>query len=193
MSSEEDANLLTNPDRHYRFTFAEYEAMINAGIRGECHKVELIDGYVLEMEPYTRELDLVANRAMRHFLDLDPEQYAGMVKATLYVGEGFVPDPDYWLAKMDDFTLRVDPDDILLIIEVAEESLRFDLEVKARLYARAGVAELWVVDLPQLLLHRFTRPAPGGYLDHTVLTEDELVTPLKVPSKPLYLRDLLGR
>ena len=196
MSSIEDTNLLTNPDRyrrHYRFTSAEYEAMINAGILGECHKVELIDGYVLEMEPYTIEPAMVANRAIRHFLDLGWEEYAGMIKATLCVGEGFVPDPDYWLARMDDFTLRVDPEDILLIIEVAEESLRFDLEVKARLYARAGVAELWVVDLPQLLLHRFTGPAPDGYLDHTVLTEDELVTPIKVPSKPIYIRDLLGR
>ena len=70
MSSEEGPKFLTNPAeyrRHYRFTSAEYEAMVEAGILGKYHRVELIDGYVLELEPYTLELDLVANRAMRHF------------------------------------------------------------------------------------------------------------------------------
>ena len=177
--------------RHYRFSSAEYKAMIEAGILGKYHRVELIDGQVLELEPYTYEQDMVANRAMLHFLDLDRTRYTGMVKATLYVDEGFVPDPDYWLARMGDFTLSPEKDDILLVLEAAEDSLQFDLEVKSGLYATAGVEELWVVDVPSRTLHRFTDPAPEGYKERKVLTGNEQVTPRKVPGKSLYVRDLL--
>lgn len=194
MNAGETAGGLPNPAdyrRHYRFTSAEYEAMIAAGILGKYHKVELIDGYVLELEPYTYELDTVANLAMELFFDLARREYAGMIKATLHVGEGFVPDPDYWLTRRGDRLRFPQTEDILLVLEVAAESLRFDLEVKTGLYARAGVAELWVIDLPRRVLHRFTGPAPDGYQVHTVLTEDEELTPIKVPGKTLRVRDLL--
>ena len=167
--------------------------MIEAGILGKYHKVELIDGYVLEMEPPSYQQSLVANLAMHHFFDADRERYTGMVKATLYVGEGSVPDPDYWLVRMDEFTMKPEPEDILLILEVAEESLQFDLEIKTRLYAKAGVEELWVVHLQRRTLHRFTKPGPEGYKEHAVLTENEQLTPPKVPNKNLYVRDLLGK
>ena len=90
-----------------------------------------------------------------------------MIKATLHVGEGFVPDPDYWLTRRG-YRLRFpQTEDILLVLEVAAESLRFDLEVKTGLYARAGVAELWVIDLPQARtapLHRpGARRVPGTH------------------------------
>ena len=177
--------------RHYRFSSAEYKAVIEAGILGKYHRAELIDGQVLELEPYTYEQDMVANRAMLHFFDVDPVKYTGIVKATLYVDEGFVPDPDYWLARMDDLTLSPEKDDILLILEAAEDSLQFDLEVKSVLYSKAGVEELWVVDLPSRTLHRFTYPAPEEYKERQVLTENEQVTPRKMPGKSPYVRELL--
>ena len=171
--------------RHYRFSAAEYKAMIEAGILGKYHRVVLIDGQVLKLEPYTYEQDMVANRAMLHFLDVDPVRYTGMVKATLYVNEGFVPDPDYWLARLDDFTQSPEKENILLILEAGADSLPFDLEVRSVLYWKAGVDELWVVVLPGRTLHRFTNPAPEGYKERKVLTENQQVTTRKMPGKSL--------
>ena len=92
---------------------------------------------------------------------------------------------------MDHFTQSPEKDDILLVLEAAEDSLQFDLEVKRVLYGKAGVDELWVVDLPGRTLHRFTNPAPEGYKERKVLTENEQVTPREVPGKSQYVRDLL--
>ena len=71
------------------------------------------------------------------------------------------------------------------------ESLQFDLEIKTRLYAKAGVEEFWVVDLPRRTLHRFTKPGPEGYKEHIVLAENEQLTPEEMANKTLCVRDLL--
>ena len=136
---------------------------------------------------------MVANRAMRLFFDLERRRYAGMIKATLHVGEGFIPDPDYWLTRRGDRLRFPQTEDILLILEVAAESLQFDLEIKSRLYSNSGIEELWVVDLPRRTLHRFTRPGIEEYDGHLVLSEDDQLTPIKVPNKTFYVRDLLGK
>ena len=66
------------------------------------------------------------------------------------------------------------------------------MEIKTALYVKAGVQELWVVGLPQRILHRSTGPEPEEYREHTILDEDERLTPIRVPGKPLYLGHLLG-
>ncbi len=62
---------------------------------------------------------------------------------------------------------RPGPDDILLLIEVADSSLRFDQTVKLPLYARAGIAELWIVDLKHRVLDAYRDPAGNGYRETT--------------------------
>ncbi|MFN4231636.1 Uma2 family endonuclease, partial [Thermus sp.] len=74
--------------------------------------------------------------------------------------------------------------DVLLLVEVAETSLDYDLNVKTPLYAKAGVPEVWVVDLVRDRVHRFRKPTGEGYGQGETLEEGELeVLGLKVPVK----------
>jgi Uma2 family endonuclease len=57
------------------------------------------------------------------------------------------------------------PEDVQLIVEVADTTLEFDLEVKVPRYAAAGIAEVWVVDLKEECIYAYRKPGPGGYAE----------------------------
>lgn len=83
------------------------------------------------------------------------------------------------------------PSDLLLVIEVADTTVRFDLRSKAALYARAGIADYWVIDLPgrRIVVHR--RPSPEGYSEVLEYSESETVSPLSRPDAGVPVTDLL--
>jgi Uma2 family endonuclease len=81
------------------------------------------------------------------------------------------------------------PDDLRLVVEVADTSLNFDLKKKAALYARAGIVEYWVLDVAgrRLLVHR--DPQNGKYSSIVVFGEQESVAPLAAPHTGFRVRD----
>jgi Uma2 family endonuclease len=83
------------------------------------------------------------------------------------------------------------PEDLLLLIEVSDTTLRFDLNAKANLYARAGIREYWTVDITgrRLIVHR--QPSPEGYREILVYSTEEDIAPLSHPDKPIRVADLL--
>jgi hypothetical protein len=83
-----------------------------------------------------------------------------------------------------------EPGDSLLVAEASGSTLVFDLTVKAGLYARAGIAETWVVDLQsrRLIVHR--GPEDGAYLDVAAYAEDEMVATLGAPNSVIRVGDL---
>jgi Uma2 family endonuclease len=82
------------------------------------------------------------------------------------------------------------PTDLDLVIEIADTSLAFDLTVKAALYARAGIVEYWVLDVPgrRLIVHR--DPQSGQYGSVTAYNEQEGVAPLGAPSSTFQVRNV---
>jgi Uma2 family endonuclease len=106
------------------------------------------------------------------------------------------PEPDVTLLKPRlDFYRASAPtaDDILLLIEVMDTSAEYDRRRKAPLYARAGVVELWLVDIPGALIEVHRDPGGGRYRDvTTVRGAEQTVTPRAFADLPLRLRDLLG-
>jgi len=85
---------------------------------------------------------------------------------------------------------RPTPERVRLVGEISDTSLSFDLKVKARLYARAGIAEYWVVDLKgrRVIVHR--RPEGGQYLDVVAYSSDEMVETLGAPGVAIRVGDL---
>ena len=79
------------------------------------------------------------------------------------------------------------PQDISLLVEIADSSLNFDLTVKAALYARAGVVEYWVLDVAGQRLYCHRTPDAGGYRAVIVYGENELVAPLAAPMSEFWL------
>jgi len=96
------------------------------------------------------------------------------------------PEPDVlWLVNKDYSSSHPEPEDVLLLIEVAESSLAYDTGEKARLYAEAGIADYWVIDLAEDCVEVFRDPQPTGYRSRQTYRGDEEVRPLAFPDVSL--------
>ena len=84
------------------------------------------------------------------------------------------------------------PADVLLLIEVADSSLRFDRAVKLPLYARSGIAEVWIVDLRHRVLLSHREPADDTFGRVSTHTRDESVSPALAPDVRLPLEGVFG-
>jgi Uma2 family endonuclease len=108
------------------------------------------------------------------------------------------PEPDLIVltreySKSRYLTTTPQPQDLELVIEIADTSLTFDLTVKAALYARAGIAEYWVLDVPgrRLIVHR--NPRDGQYGSVTAYNEQEGVAPLAAPDSIFQVQDVFPK
>jgi hypothetical protein len=101
------------------------------------------------------------------------------------------PVPDLIVLGQDEsqFTSNPRAQDLLLVVEIADTSLNFDLTVKAALYARAGVSECWVLDVGgrRLLVHR--NPRSGAFADVAAYSEHESASPLAAPHAQFHVAD----
>ena len=103
------------------------------------------------------------------------------------------PEPDLtWVARRDYRRGRPMAEDVLLVIEVSQSTLRFDLGTKAELYAAAGISDYWVVDVAahSIVVHR--DPAGGCYRDVRTYGESNELRPLRVPEVTIYPATIWG-
>jgi Uma2 family endonuclease len=179
----------------YRFSVEEYLRMGEAGILSEDDRVELIDGEIVDMPPigipHTGAVKRIANE-----LKLQLGRTAVLsVQDPIKIGDFSLPQPDIALLRpRDDFysTAYPVPDDILLVVEVAESSVRYDREKKLPLYAAAGIPESWLVDIPARKLTLYREPAADGYRTAVEVADLTRVAPTALPDCALDLRGLFG-
>ncbi|MDX1980474.1 MAG: Uma2 family endonuclease [Bryobacteraceae bacterium] len=103
------------------------------------------------------------------------------------------PEPDVIVLRRRSREIEGNPKpaDLALIVEVADTTLRQDLKTKARLYARAGIPEYWVLDLNGRRLCVFRHPAGGAYQTELECSEDASVATLEKPTHTIAVRSLL--
>jgi Uma2 family endonuclease len=104
------------------------------------------------------------------------------------------PEPDCAIVRdttLDYGDRHPDSTDIALVVEVADSTLKYDVEVKDKLYAQSGITDYWVVDLKNRQLHVFRNPTATGYTSHLILTEPNQITPIAFPQITLALTDIL--
>ncbi len=177
-----------------KFTVAEYFRMVEAGVLQPRERVELIEGEILLMPPMGHPHRSGVTRYTRVFGRLAGERFSLMVQVPLRLDEHSAPEPDLALLKFreDDYLFHQEvPEDVLLVIEIADSSLTYDREIKAHVYGRAGIPEAWVVNLTGDCIERFREPGPNGYAQHTILRRGERVTPVSLPEIELAVADLL--
>ena len=147
----------------------DYFRMIDAGILGKEDWVELIDGEILDMAPISQVHAAAASALTQALVMACRDQAIVGPHNSVRLDRLNVPQPDFAVLRpRPDFYATGDrpgPADILLLVEVADSSLRYDLTVKLPLYARAGIPELWIVDLKRRALDAFRRPAGGQYAE----------------------------
>ena len=99
-----------------------------------------------------------------------------------------------YCAPRDDFYTQSHPtpEDILLVVEVADSSRDYDRQVKVPMYAEAGIVETWVVDLVSETVEVYRQPTPEGYWQTVILGPEDLLSPAALPDLELDLSQLLG-
>lgn len=176
----------------HRLTVDEYYRMAEAGVLAPDARVELIEGEIVDMPP-TKSLHAGTLSRLTALLQQCVGNRAQVrCQLPLRLGARSEPEPDLLLVKpRPDFYTSAHPtaSDVLLLIEVSDTTSRYDREIKLPLYARHGVAEVWIVDLEHRMLRFFREPSGDNYADITA-TETPGVTPL--PSLPDLSVDLSG-
>ncbi len=148
------------------FDVDDYHRMAQAGILSEDDRVELIGGEIVAMTPIGPRHNASVNRATRALVTTVGDRAIVQVQGSVRLDRFQEPQPDLVLLRSQpDFYASRLPGaaDILLIIEVAESSLDYDREVKARIYAQSEVQEYWLVDLDERLVSCYTEPQGGAY------------------------------
>lgn len=154
------------PLRRHRLSVDDYNRMVEAGILHEDSRVELIEGEIIDMTPIGSRHAAAVKRLARLCDRAVGEQAIVSVQDPVQLGRHCEPQPDIALLRpREDFyaSAHPGPRDILLIIEVADVSLRYDREIKIPLYGRYGVVETWLVDLENNRLTQFREPQVSGY------------------------------
>jgi Uma2 family endonuclease len=178
-----------------RFSIDEYHLMAKAGVFAPEERVELLEGEVTAMSPIGEVHAGRTNRANRLFQRRLGDDAVVAVQNPVRLGDGSESQPDVAVLH-----LRADlyesyipaVADVLLVLELADTTLRLDLEFKAALYARHGIPEYWVEDIPgdRIVVHR--DPTPEGYRTVRSLGRGERLSPLAFPAVQLRVEELLG-
>lgn len=166
-----------------RLSADEFQRMGAAGVFAADERVELIDGEVVSMAPIGIGHAGRTAAVAREFSKVAQAISIAWTQNPLRIDANTEVYPDFCLLKLPascyDTRLPV-PDDVLLLVEVAQSSLRYDRTIKLPLYARAGVPECWLVDVDHGRVVRYAEPNDGEYLRTEVLKG--LVAPLAMPA-----------
>ena len=179
----------------YRFSVDQYHQMGEAGIFSPDCRVELINGEIFEMSPIDPWHSGVVNRLTHRFVTGVGERAVVHVQNPVGLDSRSEPQPDIMLLKpRPDFygTAHPGPEHALLLIEVANTSLRHDRRRKLPLYARAGVPEVWIVNRQADAVEVFRGPSGRGYTDHEIRRRGEHLAPSAFPDMSLPVDDILG-
>jgi Uma2 family endonuclease len=177
------------PERVRPLKRTEYETMVAAGLF-EDERVELLEGVIVEMSPQSPSHAAAIQRLDRILQRLVGERASIRVQMPFVAGDLSLPEPDVAVVPPGDYE-RAHPAEALLVIEVADSSLRKDRLVKAEIYARAGVPEYWVVGLLDELVEVHTEPAGVAYGRVTRAQRGDWIRPVALPDVAIAVDDVL--
>jgi Uma2 family endonuclease len=188
-----------SPVQVKRWTREAYDRMIVAGIFAPGERVELIDGEIIEMSPqkspHSTAISLTADTLRVAF----GAGHHVRVQMPLALDPHSEPEPDVAVVLGSPRNYRdAHPSSALLVVEVTDSTLAYDREQKGSLYARAGIADYWVLNLGGRRLEVYRDPVPSpearyGWSYRTVQhhSADDYVSPIAAPQTRIAVADLL--
>ena len=168
--------------------------MAETGVLKPDARVELLDGRIIDRSPigpfhgdvtdYLNEILVAASRG----------RWRTRVQNSLRLDDQSEPQPDLVLAKPISYRKRHPrPEEVYLLIEISDTSLATDQEDKLPAYGRAGVPEVWIVNLNELTVEIYREPHFTGYASKTVLRPGDQAAPLAFPDAVVDVGELLKR
>jgi hypothetical protein len=180
----------------HRFSVEEYYRMAETGVLRPDARVELLDGQIIDMSPIgpfhgsiTKYLNLLFTAAAR-------DRWITQVQDPVHLDDHSVPEPDLALLKPSpDFYRKRHPQpaDVLLLVEISDTSLTSDRENKLPAYGRAGIPEVWIVNLADLTVEVYREPHFTGYGSKAILRAADQAKPQAFPDVAVDVAELLKR
>ena len=150
----------------HKFTVQQYHLMHEAGVFAVGDRYELINGEIREMSPIGIKHAVCVAKTARFFQIKLGDWAFVWTQNPIILRNHSEPQPDLAILKWrDDFYASAlpTPEDILLIIEVADSTIAYDRDVKSPLYAANGISEMWIFDLNQQIIEGYSQPSASGY------------------------------
>ena len=166
-----------------RFTVAEVEAMVEAGIMDEDERVELIGGELVPMSPKGSRHEVVKVALNMLWARNAPANCWIAPETTFRLSLDTYLEPDFVVFDRATGLTGINGDNVLLVVEVADSSRRYDLGRKAKLYASFGVRELWVIDALKMTTRVFRSPTPTGYAETRDVAAADMLAPVFAPGE----------
>lgn len=185
---------LEYPQKHL-ISAEEYLRMAEGGVFAPDARLELIEGEIIEMAPIGGPHMARVNKLNRLFVERTGDRAIVSVQNPLVIADRSVPQPDLALLRprADEYAGSLPTvQDVLLVVEVADSTLTFDLRTKMPLYARCGIAEAWVVDVSGRVVHAFREAGPTGYRASLAVKPGESLACAGLPEARIEVAELFG-
>ena len=176
------------------FTVTDFERMAETGILSENDRVELIEGEIIEMSPIGKSHAACVDRFVKLLSRLN-DRVILRVQGPIQLDDYSEPQPDLALLRPRDDFYSVSlprPADVLLVIEVADTTLQYDRFMKLPAYARAGIPEVWLANLPADRIELYAGPVDGAYTVIKHATRGEVIQSSSIDELRLSVDDILG-
>lgn len=177
------------------FTVNEYHKMIDAGVFVGNSDYELIEGEIVKKMTQGDLHIACINRLNMFFAPRFVGQAIVSVQNAVVISDISEPEPDVTLLKFrEDFYAsgKATAEDVLLLIEVSDSTVKYDRDVKVRLYAEAEVVEVWLINLPRQLIEVYSQPENGKYKVVGKFNKNQTIFPKFQPEIKVKVTDILG-
>lgn len=177
------------------FTTDEFHRMGEAGILSEDDRVELIEGEIVQMSPIGSPHASCVDRLNALFTRRFGRRAIVRVQSPIVLSRHSEPQPDLAILKpRADFYAQKHPgpSDVLLVVEVDDTSAEYDRFTKLALYARAGIAEVWLIDVVRKRMEIYRRPTLRSYRERQEVTRDQRVCAVAFPRTAFRVSEILG-
>jgi Uma2 family endonuclease len=177
------------------FSVGEFHRMAEVGILKEDDRVELINGEIIPMTPIGPQHAACVNWLARLLIQRVPADIVVYVQNPLQLANDIELYPDLALLRPHSNRYRDRspcPEDMLLVIEVADTSLERDRSNKVPLYAEAGIPEAWLIDLGRQEVHIYRDPSGNEYRDLSTNLGRASISPVLLPNLILTVEEIFS-
>ncbi|MEM7373566.1 MAG: Uma2 family endonuclease [Bacteroidota bacterium] len=160
-------------------TVSEYYRMAEVGILKENEQVELLNGELIRLSPIGSRHAMCVNKITRLFSNILPSEVFVAVQNPVYLNSLTEPEPDIAIVRgpLDRYADHHPcPEDVLLLIEVADSTYRKDREIKLPLYAKNGIQESWIIHMEREEIEVYHSPSSESYETRKVFQKGEFIS-----------------
>ena len=173
-----------------RWSVAEIRAMAEAGIIDHDERFELIGGEAVPMNPKGIKHERIKGALLHHFIRAVPDTVRVIPETSFYLSDDTFCEPDITVYPRVPGLEGLSGPSVLLCVEIADTSLKYDLGTKAQIYSVFGVREYWVINADTLETRVHREPSPTGYRLVTNADADRRLVPLLAPELAVTLDEL---